>query len=64
MDRSYFVGIDNGGTSIKCAIFDREGVQVASAGGTVPLIRLKNGGTQRDPDLLWKTNCDVIRRAL
>ena len=64
MGSSYFVGIDNGGSSIKCVIFDQEGTPVSSASASVPLIRLNNGGTERDPDLLWQANCDAIRRAL
>ena len=64
MGSSYFVGIDNGGSSIKCVIFDQEGTPVSSASASVPLIRLNSGGTERDPDLLWQANCDAIRRAL
>ena len=52
----YLVGIDNGGTFSKTALFDEKGKQLASA--TVPRQTLtpKPGYAQRDMNELWKVN--------
>lgn len=60
----YLVGIDNGGTFSKTALFDEKGKQLASA--TVPTQTLtpKPGYAQRDMNELWKVNAKSIKRAI
>ena len=60
----YLVGIDNGGTFSKTAVFDEKGKQLASA--TVPTQTLtpEPGYAQRDMNELWKVNAKSIKRAI
>ena len=60
----YLMGIDNGGTFSKAALFDENGVQISVA--SVPTVTLtpKPGYTERDMEEMWEANCQVIRRAL
>lgn len=60
----YVIGLDNGGTSTKAAIFDLNGKQLASAGKSTKLITPKSGYTERDMEELWLANCDCIKRAI
>ena len=57
----YLVGIDNGGTFSKTALFDEKRKQLASA--TVPTQTLtpKPGYAQRDMNELWKVNAKSDR---
>ena len=60
----YLVGIDNGGTFSKTALFDEKGKQLASA--TVPTQTLtpKPRYAQRDMNELWEVNAKSIKRAI
>lgn len=60
----YLMGIDNGGTFSKAAVFDEEGRQIAVA--SVPTVTLtpKAGYTERDMDELWEKNALAIRTAI
>ena len=60
----YVIGIDNGGTATKAAVFDLKGRQIASAGRQTEIITPKPGYTERDMEELWKTNCECIRAAV
>ena len=53
----YVVGLDNGGTSTKAAIFDLEGNEIATAGRQTKTIMPKPGYTERDMEELWLANC-------
>ena len=65
MDSStYFMGIDNGGSAIKAAVFDGNGRELAVAQLRVPIHRPQPGWTERDPEAIWAANCQVIRDAL
>lgn len=48
----YFMGIDNGGTFSKAALFDENGNQIAVASIFVPVITPKSGYTERDMETL------------
>lgn len=63
MDR-YLIGLDNGGTSTKAAIFDLEGNEITTAGKQTRTITPKPGYTERDMEELWIANCDCVKRAL
>lgn len=54
----YVIGLDNGGTSTKAAIFDLTGKEIATAGRSTKVITPKSGYTERDMEELWLANCD------
>ena len=58
------MGVDNGGTFSKAAIFDMDGRQLASASASVPLYTPRPGFRERDLTELWKANGDAIRLCL
>jgi L-xylulokinase len=60
----YFLGIDNGGTVAKAAIFDETGAEIAIASETVPFSSPKPGFVERDMLALWHANCRIIREVL
>jgi len=57
----YLLGIDNGGTKTKCALFNLQGDEIAVSSCPVPLILPQPGMTERDPELVWQTTVDLIR---
>ncbi len=60
----YVMGIDNGGTATKAAIFDLQGNQIASAGKQTRVITPKSGYTEREMEELWNTNCECVANAI
>lgn len=60
----YLMGLDNGGTAIKCVIYDECGRECGVGSASVPLILPAPEMTERDPDLVWKGNRSAIRQAL
>ena len=61
---NYYLGLDNGGTSTKAAIFDENGREIASAGMDTAMLIPRPGFTERDMDEMWEANCRVIREVL
>lgn len=63
----YILSIDNGGSEIKCAIFDLQGNEMAVAGRHLPMIIPEPGRTERDAEKVWEANAvsirDVIEKA-
>ncbi len=60
----YLLGLDNGGTSSKAVLFEETGRAVATAKRNTPMETPKVGFTERDMELLWRVNCEVIREAI
>ncbi|MBQ3090756.1 MAG: carbohydrate kinase [Oscillospiraceae bacterium] len=60
----YLMGIDNGGSDIKCAIFDLKGNEIAIARAQVPMDLPHPGWTERDGEAVWQANRSVIREAM
>lgn len=60
----YLIGVDNGGSDIKCAVFDLKGRELAVAGTQVPMDIPKPGFTERDAEKVWRANAKVIREAV
>ena len=60
----YLIGLDNGGTVIKAAVFDETGRQLAVAAEKVGLLTPAPGFTERDMEELWQANARAIARAL
>lgn len=58
------MGIDNGGTFSKAAIFDENGSQISVA--SVPTVTLtpKPGYTERDMEELWEVNAQAVRQSI
>lgn len=62
--KRYLIGIDNGGSTAKAAVFDLEGRELASAGKRIPLIEPRAGWVERDLDEVWQTNVQLIKEAV
>ncbi len=60
----YLVGIDNGGTFSKAAVFDEDGNQIAVASEGTVTITPKPGYTERDMEQLWQVNARAVRTAI
>ena len=60
----YLVGIDNGGTFSKAAVFDEDGKQVSVASAGTIMITPKPGYMERDMEQLWQVNVKAVREAI
>ena len=60
----YFLGIDNGGTLSKAALFDADGVEVASASRRIELIVVQPGWSERSATAMWLDSASAIREVL
>ncbi|MBR7142989.1 MAG: carbohydrate kinase [Clostridia bacterium] len=60
----YFLGIDNGGTVTKAALFDQTGREIAVASRDTPVLTPQAGWNERDMEELWQTNVTCIREVL
>lgn len=61
---SYLLGIDNGGTVTKAAIYTFDGSEIAKASERTEMIFPEPGHTERDMDALWHANRNAIRMAI
>lgn len=59
----YVMGLDNGGTTTKAAVFDLAGNQIAAYSINTPVETPKSGYTERDMELLWENNLLCIKMA-
>ena len=60
----YFIGIDNGGSAIKAAVFNENGRELSVSQVQIPMDHPNPGWTERDPHAVWRGNCQVIRDAI
>ncbi|MFO7936269.1 MAG: FGGY-family carbohydrate kinase [Kiritimatiellia bacterium] len=60
----YLLGIDNGGTATKAAIFDLRGNMLASESRNIKIIDSGSGWSERNMESMWRDTCLVIREAL
>ncbi len=60
----YFMGIDNGGTNTKAAVFDQNGNEIAASSQNTPLLVPREGFNERDMQELWKATATAIRGAI
>ncbi|MDR1287751.1 MAG: carbohydrate kinase [Treponema sp.] len=58
------LGIDNGGTVIKAALFSAEGKELAVSSRQTAVLTPRPGYTERDMEGLWEQNCACIREAI
>ena len=64
MSERYLIGIDNGGSEIKCAVFSVDGRELAVASRRLPIEVPQPGWSERDSDEVWEKNAEAIREAL
>lgn len=61
---NYLMGIDNGGTFSKAAIFDEDGTQISVASFPTETITPKPGYTERNMEELWEVNAQAVRTCI
>jgi L-xylulokinase len=64
MMERYLLGIDNGGSEIKCALFDLRGRECAVASRRLPLITPRAGHTERNADAVWGANAQAMAEVI
>ena len=64
MDEKYLIGIDNGGTLSKAAVFTADGRELAVAGRPVQILSPHPGWSERDMHAMWLGTAEAIREAL
>ena len=62
--REYFVGIDNGGTTARAAIYTKEGKEIAVVGYPTTLLTPAPGHTERDMEEFWQVTARCVREAM
>ena len=60
----YYIGLDNGGTSTKAALFDALGHEIGSCGTATRSIVPKPDYVELDMEEMWEANCTVIKGVL
>lgn len=60
----YYLGIDNGGTTTKAALYDTNGKELAIASVETELIVERPGYAERDLNAMWDANISVIREVI
>ena len=60
----YYLGLDNGGTNTKAALFTPDGTQVAVESIATAALTPAPGFVERDMEDMWRDNCAVIRGVL
>ena len=62
--KTYLLGLDNGGTMIKAALFTPDGKEAAVASRATDIDTPQPGWTERNMETLWEKNCACIREVL
>ena len=62
--KRYLMGIDNGGTYSKAAVFDLEGNQICKKSIQIPVSMPKEGHTQRNLEQIRDCNFKIIEEAV
>ncbi len=60
----YYLGLDNGGTTTKAALFSRDGKEMGVVSVSTAALTPKPGFVERDMEEMWQTNCSVISEVL
>ena len=60
----YFIGLDNGGTTTKAALFDAKGQEIGKSLVSTRSITPRPGFVERDMEEMWEANCTVLRQVL
>jgi len=64
MSRSYFIGLDNGGSVTKAGLFDQNGSEIAVSSRLAQPITLRVGYVERDSNQLFDANAACIREVI
>lgn len=64
MEKKYVAAIDQGTTSCRFIVFDKDGKPAASHQLEFPQIYPKPGWVEHDTEVIWKTTCETIKIAL
>ena len=64
MAKKYVMALDQGTTSCRCILFDRQGNQVSVAQKEFPQIYPKPGWVEHDAMEIWSTQVGVAREAM
>lgn len=56
------LGIDIGTSELKAALFDEDGVEVATVAAEYHCDQPEPGFAELDPEVLWRNVCDAVRR--
>ena len=62
--QKYLIGIDNGGTLSKAAIYDLQGRELAVASVKTAMLMPQPGFTERNMEEMWQANVQAIRQAI
>ena len=57
----YLIGLDNGGTTTKAALFDIHGKEICMVSASTELIMPYPDFAERDMEKMWQTNCELLR---
>ncbi len=60
----YYIGLDNGGTTTKAAIFDSHGRQIGCRSTETASLTPRPEFVERDMEEMWEANCRVLRGVL
>ena len=60
----YLIGIDNGGTLCKAALFDLAGKEIAVASRKTEMLTPKPGHFERDADRMWMATAESIKELI
>ena len=64
MKKKYIMSLDQGTTSARCVLYDREGNQVSMAQKEFRQIYPKAGWVEHDPMEIWSTQIGVAQEAM
>ena len=59
-DPSLLLALDQGTSSSRAAVFDRNGTLVASASAPLPINYPADGWVEQDPDAIWTSQCQAM----
>jgi len=62
--KKYLIGLDNGGSNTKCAIYDLNGHEIAVASASPAIDQPHPGYVERNPEEVWRCNCNAISAAI
>lgn len=60
----YVIGLDNGGTVTKAALFDLKGHEICVFSQKTQVLSPKPGHNERDMEIVWDANCICIREVI
>ncbi len=64
MAMRYVIGLDNGGTEIKCALYNEQGKELAAASRHARISAPAAGFAERNAEEVWKLNCQAVREVM